>query len=82
MTCALHTQTNARFKILEKKAEIAEICDETDPILTRLGGGFRDVEVRVLETAGGPMVITHLIIDTRDAMGACSSLARANPLSL
>jgi hydroxymethylglutaryl-CoA reductase len=35
-----------------------------------LGGGFRDLEVRILETAGGPMVITHLVIDTRDAMGA------------
>src|SRR5690606_12314778 len=34
------------------------------------GGGFRDLEVRVLDTRDGPMVITHLIVDTRDAMGA------------
>lgn len=60
----------ARLKILERRDEIAKICDATDPILTKLGGGFRDVEVRVIETAGGPMVITHLIVDTRDAMGA------------
>ena len=60
----------ARLKILERKAEIAGICDEADPILIGLGGGFRDLEVRVLQTQGGPMVITHLIVDTRDAMGA------------
>jgi hydroxymethylglutaryl-CoA reductase len=60
----------ARLKILERKNEIATICDGADPILVDLGGGFRDLEVRVLETMGGPMVITHLIVDTRDAMGA------------
>src|SRR5690606_41789207 len=36
----------------------------------RLGGGFRDLEVRILETLGGTMLVTHLIVDTRDAMGA------------
>ena len=40
------------------------------PMLVRLGGGFRDLEVRVIEAQGGPMVITHIIVDTRDAMGA------------
>jgi len=60
----------ARQKILEHKSDIAEICNATDPLLVELGGGFEDIEVRVLQTAGGPMVITHLIVDTRDAMGA------------
>jgi hydroxymethylglutaryl-CoA reductase len=60
----------ARLKILEHKSEIATICDAADPILVDLGGGFRDLEVRVLQTEGGPMVITHIIVDTRDAMGA------------
>jgi hydroxymethylglutaryl-CoA reductase len=61
---------HARIRILERVADIRRICDECDPVLTRLGGGFRDVEVRIIETRGGPMVITHLIVDTRDAMGA------------
>jgi len=61
---------NARIRILERKAEIAAICDGCDPMLVRLGGGFRDLEVRVLATQGGPMVITHIVVDTRDAMGA------------
>ncbi len=60
----------ARIRILERKAEIGSICDACDPLLLRLGGGFRDLEVRVIEAQGGPMVITHIIIDTRDAMGA------------
>ncbi|NYZ12528.1 hydroxymethylglutaryl-CoA reductase, degradative [Azospirillum sp. RWY-5-1] len=61
---------NARIKILERRDEIKAVCDECDPILVKLGGGFRDVEVRIIDTLGGPMVITHLIVDTRDAMGA------------
>lgn len=60
----------ARLRLLEKREEIKAICDGCDPLLVKLGGGFRDVEVRVLETLGGTMVITHLIVDTRDAMGA------------
>lgn len=60
----------ARLRILERRDEIAAICDGCDPMLVQLGGGFRDLEVRVLPTRGGPMVVTHLIVDTRDAMGA------------
>ncbi len=60
----------ARIRILERRDEIRDLCDGCDPVLVRFGGGFRDLEVRVLDTLGGPMVITHLIVDTRDAMGA------------
>jgi hydroxymethylglutaryl-CoA reductase len=59
-----------RMKILERRDAIAEICDTVDPVLLQLGGGFRDIEVRVIDSAAGPMVITHLLVDTRDAMGA------------
>lgn len=61
---------NARIRILERKAEIAALCDGCDPMLVRLGGGFRDLEVRVIAAQGGPMVVTHIVVDTRDAMGA------------
>jgi hydroxymethylglutaryl-CoA reductase len=60
----------ARGKILEHKDEIAEICNRCDPVLVKLGGGFRDLEVRIVEGRLGPMVVVHLIVDTRDAMGA------------
>jgi hydroxymethylglutaryl-CoA reductase len=61
---------HARIKILEREDEIRALCNDCDPILLKLGGGFRGLEVRVIDTRGGPMVITHLIVDTRDAMGA------------
>lgn len=61
---------HSRLEILERREEIAGICDGCDPVLVRHGGGFRELEVRVLETRGGPMVITHIVVDTRDAMGA------------
>ncbi|WP_159998923.1 hydroxymethylglutaryl-CoA reductase, degradative [Roseomonas sp. 18066] len=61
---------SARLRILERRAEIGALCDACDPMLLRLGGGFRDLEVRILPSRGGTMVIVHLIVDTRDAMGA------------
>jgi hydroxymethylglutaryl-CoA reductase len=60
----------ARLRLLEQRDEIKAICDGCDPLLVKLGGGLRDLEVRILDTLGGPMVVTHLIVDTRDAMGA------------
>jgi hydroxymethylglutaryl-CoA reductase len=61
---------NARIRILERRDEIAGICDACDPMLIQLGGGFRDLEVRVVPTRGGEIVVIHIIVDTRDAMGA------------
>lgn len=61
---------NARIRILEKRDEIARICDACDPMLVQLGGGFRDIEVRVVPSRGGEMVVVHIVVDTRDAMGA------------
>jgi len=60
----------AKSMVLEKKDEIMRICNEKDPVLVKLGGGVKDVEVRVLDTKVGPMVIVHLLVDTGDAMGA------------
>jgi len=61
----------ARGALLREKAEILAEADAVDPVITGLGGGARDLEVRLLsETPIGPMLIVHLIYDTRDAMGA------------
>ena len=60
----------ARAKILGNKDEILRLANECDPVLVKFGGGAKDVQVRVLETKAGTMVITHLLVDTRDAMGA------------
>ncbi|UYV37961.1 hydroxymethylglutaryl-CoA reductase, degradative [Rhodobacteraceae bacterium D3-12] len=56
----------AQAKIEARKAEITGICDSCDPMLLKLGGGFRDLDVRI----AGPFVVVHLIVDVRDAMGA------------
>lgn len=66
----LSNPQEARLAILEKKPEITKICNACDPILIDLGGGFRDLEIRSLETSVGTMVIIHIIVDTKDAMGA------------
>ena len=39
----------AKGKILEHKAQIAELCNAKDPVLVSLGGGVKDVEVRILD---------------------------------
>lgn len=42
-----------------------------DPVLTKLGGGPRDLEVRIVEDSPiGSFLVVHLIYDVRDAMGA------------
>ncbi len=60
----------ARSEFLGRRDEILAIANAKDPILVKLGGGAKDVEVRLLDTIRGPMVIVHLIVDTKDAMGA------------
>jgi hydroxymethylglutaryl-CoA reductase len=72
---------SARFELLAARDELLARANETDPVLVELGGGARDLEVRVLETPVGPMLVVHLIFDCRDAMGAnavntaCEALA-------
>jgi len=60
----------ATYEILMHKDEILEIANRQDPILVKLGGGAKDLEVRILNTFLGSMVIVHLLVDVRDAMGA------------
>lgn len=60
----------ARTKIFEHKDEIIEHCNAKDPTLVKLGGGVKDVEVHLIDTAKETMVVVHLIVDTKDAMGA------------
>jgi hydroxymethylglutaryl-CoA reductase len=59
-----------RIALFERKKEILEIANAQDPILIGLGGGARDLEIRVLDSPLGKMIILHLVVDTRDAMGA------------
>jgi hydroxymethylglutaryl-CoA reductase len=40
------------------------------PSMVARGGGFRGLEARVVDGPGGPLVVCHLLVDCRDAMGA------------
>lgn len=60
----------AKFDVLRVKDEILKMANEKDPVLVSLGGGAKDLEVRVINSPEGPMLIVHLLVDVRDAMGA------------
>jgi hydroxymethylglutaryl-CoA reductase len=53
------------------RGELLASADELTPGLCRRGAGPRDLEVRLVETPRGEMmVIVHFLVDTGDAMGA------------
>jgi len=62
---------SAKLAIYEKRDDLLAIADDVDPILKKLGGGARDLEVRVIKDSPiGAFLVVHLIYDVRDAMGA------------
>jgi hydroxymethylglutaryl-CoA reductase len=61
----------ARVSILSKREELLALCADIDPVLKKLGGGPRDLEVHTFpDTPDKPFLVVHLIYDVRDAMGA------------
>jgi hydroxymethylglutaryl-CoA reductase len=61
----------ARQAILDQKSRLLEQISDLDPILQRLGGGPRDLDVRTIYNSPiGQFIVVHLIYDVRDAMGA------------
>ena len=61
----------ARLALLAQKQRLLEFAQTTDPVIMKLGGGPRDVEVRLIEESPvGAMLVLHLLYDCRDAMGA------------
>jgi len=60
----------ARLSVLARAEEIAARANEKDPMLVSYGGGVVGLEANVVSTRKGPMVVVHLLVDCRDAMGA------------
>jgi hydroxymethylglutaryl-CoA reductase len=60
----------AKMAIYAAKEEILKKANEQDPLLVSVGGGAKDLEVKVISAQTGPMVITELHVDCRDVMGA------------
>ena len=59
----------ARLRILHERDRLLSTANALDPVLVKFGGGARELEVRVLESFRGPMVVVHLLVDARDAGG-------------
>lgn len=60
----------ARLRILEAREELLALADAQDPRLAEVGGGVRDLVVRVVDAQDERYVVAHLVVDVRDAMGA------------
>jgi hydroxymethylglutaryl-CoA reductase len=61
----------ARAALLAHRSELLSEASQIDPVLQKLGGGPRDLDVRLIEESPiGPFLVLHLIYDVRDAMGA------------
>jgi hydroxymethylglutaryl-CoA reductase len=62
----------ARQALLARKGELLDLANAQHPNMLARGGGAKDVEVflRGQTAANGELLVVHLIIDSRDAMGA------------
>jgi hydroxymethylglutaryl-CoA reductase len=61
----------ARHALLEAEESLLSTAAEVDPVLQRLGGGPRGLEIRIIDRSPiGAFLVVHLIFDVRDAMGA------------
>ena len=60
----------AEKDILSHSEELMELCNSLPSTMIRLGGGCKRIETRLLDSISGPMLIAHIIVDCRDAMGA------------
>ncbi|GAA2218316.1 hydroxymethylglutaryl-CoA reductase, degradative [Micromonospora olivasterospora] len=60
----------ARARLLEAADEILRLANDQDPLLIRLGGGARELRVRLVRSQVQTYVVAHLVVDVRDAMGA------------
>ena len=61
---------DAGESILTAKYELMAMCNSLPSTMIKLGGGCKDIMVRSIDTMSGRMLVVHLLVDTRDAMGA------------
>lgn len=66
----VENREQATSNILQAKDELMVFCNDVPSRMIALGGGCKDLEVRRLDTHMGPMLVVHLLVDCRDAMGA------------
>jgi hydroxymethylglutaryl-CoA reductase len=71
----------AKKQFLDAKAELLKKANDQDPVLNSFGGGAKDLDARIIETTMGQMLIVHLFVDCRDAMGANAVNTMAEAIS-
>lgn len=57
-------------QIENSKDDLMALANSLPSTMIRLGGGCKDITTRSLDTLSGPMLIVHIHVDCRDAMGA------------
>src|SRR5690625_3702268 len=62
----------AQAALLQHRQELINLANSMNPKMVARGGGVRDIEVHIHPGSAGKrdMVVLHLLVDTRDAMGA------------
>ena len=61
---------HASKSIEENKSQLIHLANSLPSTMIRLGGGCKDISTRTIESLSGPMLIVHIHVDCRDAMGA------------
>ncbi len=61
---------HATKSIEENKSQLIHLANSLPSTMIRLGGGCKDISTRAIESLSGPMLIVHIHVDCRDAMGA------------
>lgn len=67
-------------RVRERREEIRATANDQG-VLVSHGGGCEAVEARVVDTPRGEMVVVHLVVDVRDAMGANAVNAMAEAVA-
>jgi hydroxymethylglutaryl-CoA reductase len=65
----VHDPSAARLRILHQREALLAAANAKDPVLVKFGGGAKELEVRILPSPRGTMVVVHLLVDARDAGG-------------
>jgi hydroxymethylglutaryl-CoA reductase len=65
----VHDPEAARHRVLAERDALIAKANEKDPMLVKFGGGAREVEVRIVPSPRGIMLVVHLLVDARDAGG-------------
>ncbi|HLS26479.1 MAG TPA: hydroxymethylglutaryl-CoA reductase, degradative [Beutenbergiaceae bacterium] len=60
----------AKVRIEEQQDRILKLANAQDPRLVEIGGGAREINVRVIEGRRRTHVVVHLVVHVGDAMGA------------